>query len=191
MEFAAHSSTPACGVSIGKPVSGDFDAQITLQRHFYTAGLAAYIKLERIMEWIVLSLLLMQSVLVWRMLLCGVSAWAVWWGLTQAFHIGPSWLSWVPYLVGIFGGALWYWRAPPPRMVPRPSAPLTSRSASLGALLCWVVAIALCYSITQGADNPLVLPGAIFFGAFGALCTWRGAQELRAARGTSGGENEP
>jgi hypothetical protein len=41
VEFATHASTQACGVSIGKPDSGDFDAQIMLQRHFYTAGLAA------------------------------------------------------------------------------------------------------------------------------------------------------
>lgn len=140
------------------------------------------------MEWlVVLVLLLSQSVLLWRMLLCGVAAWAVWWGLTQAFDFGPSWVNWVPYLVGVLGGALWYWRAPPPRRPPRHSEPLTSRSAFLGALLCWVVTLALCYAITQGVDNQLALPGAIFFGAFGALCAWRGAKELRARR--TRGEN--
>ena len=33
-----------------KPLSGDFYAQIMLQRHFYTAGLAVYITLDRIMS---------------------------------------------------------------------------------------------------------------------------------------------
>ena len=46
MEFAAHSQKPACGVSTGQPVSGDFDVKIRLRRRFYTAGFATFINLS-------------------------------------------------------------------------------------------------------------------------------------------------
>jgi hypothetical protein len=131
----------------------------------------------------------LRSVFLWRMFLSLIGATTIWWGLNQLFAFGADWLNWAPYVVGIMGAVFWHWRAPPSNEWPRETQALTARSAFFGALLCWVLSLALCYAIAQGTSNELAVPGAVFFALFGLVCMWRGAQVQRAAPSAQKGEN--
>jgi hypothetical protein len=93
----------------------------------------------------------------------------------------------IPLVGSALLGGFWYWKAPPPPRSPglRPEA--SARAAFLGAALCWVLALALYYAVSQGTENVVALPGAILASVFGAVCFWIARKARKVDTQLSGG----
>lgn len=128
---------------------------------------------------------LFQFVLVWRVFLALAVVYGVWWALDLVFVFGSGWIHSIPVVSGLLLGIFWYWRDPPPSPPPQPVQALRPRAAFLGAALCWAAALALLYVRTEGEDNFLAIPGAIFFAVFGAVCVMRGIEARGEPRHSS------